>query len=58
MKGCVQWNMLYKRLSIQVFLARLASCGKLGLISNPQISSKLQNGINDPKGLENKIYTR
>ena len=21
------------------------------------LSSKLQNGINDPKGLENKIYT-
>ena len=28
-----------------------------GLISDPQISSTLQNGINDSKGLENKIYT-
>ena len=38
------------------FWARLASVGQLGLISDPK-SSKLQNGINDPKGLENKIYT-
>ena len=35
----------------------LASFGQLGFISDPQMSSKLQNGINDPKGLENKIYT-
>ena len=31
--------------------------GQTSLIIDPQISSKLQNGINDPKGLENKIYT-
>ena len=40
----------------RVFWDRLASFGPLGLISDPQISSKFQNGINDPKGLENKIY--
>ena len=34
----------------------LASFGQLGLISDPQVFLKLQNGINDPKGLENKIY--
>ena len=40
------------------FWARLATFGQLGLISDPQISSDLlQNGINDPKGLEKKIYT-
>ena len=38
------------------FWARLASFGQLGLISDPQIFSKLQNGINDPKGQENKNY--
>ena len=38
------------------FWARLASFGQLGLISNPQISSKSQI-LNDPKGLENNIYT-
>ena len=37
------------------FWARLAGFGQLGLISDPQISSKLQNGINNPKGLENKL---
>ena len=42
---------------VQVFWTRLASFGQLGLISDPQISSKLQNGINGPKGLENIIYT-
>ena len=42
---------------VQVFWARLACFGQLGLISDHQISSKLCNGINDPKGLENKIYT-
>ena len=39
------------------FYARLACFGQLGLISDRQIFSKLQNRINDPKGLENKIYT-
>ena len=47
----------WKLLSVQVFRVRLVNFGKLGLISDPQISSKLQNRINDPKGLENKIYT-
>ena len=42
---------------VQVFWARLISFGRLSLISDPQTSSKLQNGINNPKGLENKIYT-
>ena len=41
---------------VRVFWARLACFGQLGLISDHQISSKLCNGINDPKGLENKIY--
>ena len=67
----VKFNMFHKRLSFEskdctkelklssvlVFWARLLSFGQLGLISEPQISSKLQNGINDPKGLENKIYS-
>ena len=39
------------------FWARLASFGQFGLISDPHIPPKLQNGTNDPKGLENKIYT-
>ena len=39
------------------FRAKLASFGQLGLISESQICSKLQNGINDHKGLENRIYT-
>ena len=43
--------------SVQVSWARLASFGQLGLFSDPQISSKFQNGINDPKRLENKICT-
>ena len=62
-------NMFYKRVILlkqglhkriencRVFYVRQASFGQLGLISDPQISSKLQNGINDPKGLENKLYT-
>ena len=50
---------LYHRaaISVQVFWARLASFGQCRLISDPQISSKLQHRINDPKGLENKICT-
>ena len=58
MEGCVQWNIFYKRVilwNVQVFWARLACFGQF--VSDPQISSKLQNGINDPKELENKIYT-
>ena len=47
----------WKLSSVQVFWARLSNFGQLGLISDPQIYSKLQNEINDPKGLENKIYT-
>ena len=42
---------------VQGFWARLDSFGQLGPISDPQIFSKLKNGINDPKGLENIIYT-
>ena len=34
----------------RVFWDRLASFSQLGLISDTQISSKFQNGINDPKG--------
>ena len=36
-------------------MAHRAACHTL--VSDPQISSKLQNGINDPKGIDNKIYT-
>ena len=42
---------------MQVFWARLASFGHLGLISDPLIDSKLHNETHDPKGQENKIYT-
>ena len=42
---------------MQVFLARLASFGHLGLISDPLIISKFLNESHDPKGQENKIYT-
>ena len=42
---------------VHIFWTRLACFGQLGLISDPQISQKLQNGFNDAKGLENKIYT-
>ena len=42
----------WKLLSVQIFWARLASFGQLGHISDPQISSKLPNGINDPRGLK------
>ena len=45
------------RFPLPVFWARLPSFGQLGLIGDPQISSKLKHRINDPKGLENKIYT-
>ena len=41
----------------RVFWDRLDSFGQLSLISDPQIPSKFQNGIDDPKGLENKIYS-
>ena len=41
----------------RIFWDRLDSFGQLSLINDPQISSKFQNGIDDPKGLENKIYT-
>ena len=43
--------------SVQVFWARLASFGHLGLISDPLIVSKFSNESHDPKGQENKIYT-
>ena len=41
---------------MQIFWARLASFGHLGLISNPLIVSKFHNETNDSKGPENKIY--
>ena len=50
MKGCVHWNMFYKKsyslkelktVECKVFWTRLASFGQLGLTSDPQISSKL-----------------
>lgn len=43
--------------SVQVFWDRIASFGQLDLISDPRLSSGLPNEINDPKALENKIYT-
>ena len=46
------WNQ-----SVHIFLARLASFGHLGLISDPLIVSKFHNETHDPKGQENKIYT-
>ena len=42
---------------MQVFRARLASFGHLGLTSDPLIISKFSNESHDPKGQENKIYT-
>ena len=42
---------------MQVFWARLASFGHLGVISDPLIISKFSNESHDPKGQENKIYT-
>ena len=39
------------------FWVGLANFGQKGLISDPKISSKLRNGINDPNGIENEIYT-
>ena len=42
---------------MQIFWARLASFGNLGLISDPLIVSKFHNETNDTKGQENKIYT-
>ena len=42
---------------MQVFWARLASFGHLGLTSDPLIISKFSNESHDPKGQENKIYT-
>ena len=42
---------------MNIFWARLASFGLLGLISDPPIVSKFHNELHDPKGQENKIYT-
>ena len=42
---------------MQIFWARLASFGQLGLISDPLIVSKFNNETHDPKGQENEIYT-
>ena len=46
-----------KNKSVQVFWARLASFGQLGLIIDPLIISMFPNETHDPKGQENKIYT-
>ena len=43
---------------MHIFWARLASFGHLGLISDPLIVSKFYNETHDPKGQENKIYTK
>ena len=43
--------------SVQVFWARLASFGHLGLISGPLIISKFPNETHDPKEQANKSYT-
>ena len=42
---------------MQVFWARLACFGHLGLISDPLIISKFSNESHDPKGQGNKFYT-
>ena len=42
---------------MQIFWARLASFGHLGLISDLLIDSKFPNENHAPKGQENKIYT-
>ena len=71
-QAVVKFNMFYKRLSFASidntknlktvectsFLGQTSYFRLLNLISGPQISSKLSNGINDPRGLENKIYTK
>ena len=43
--------------SVHIFLARQASFGHLGLISDHLIVSEFHNKTNDSKGQENKIYT-
>ena len=43
---------------MQVFWVIRASCGHLGLVSDPLIISKFSNKSHDPKGQENKIYTK
>ena len=50
--GSKDYTKELKTVECKVFWVRLASFGELGLISDPKISSKLQNGINDPKGLD------
>ena len=40
--------------SVQIFWARLASFGHLGLISDPLIVSNLRNETHDPKEQEKK----
>ena len=42
---------------MQIFLARLASFGNLGHISDPLIVSKFHNETHAPKGQDNKKYT-
>ena len=43
---------------MRIFWARIASFRHLGLISDPLIVSKFHNETHDPKGQENKIYTK
>ena len=43
--------------SVHIFLAREASFGHLGLISDPLIILKFHNETHVPKGQENKILT-
>ena len=43
---------------MHIFWARLASFCHLGFISDPLIVSKFDNESCDPKGQENKIYTK
>ena len=41
---------------MHIFLARLASFGHLGLISDPQIVLKFHNETHDPKGQEKNLH--
>ena len=42
---------------MHIFLARLASFGHLGIISDHLVVSEFHNETHDLKGQENKIYT-
>ena len=47
-----------RKCSLQIFWAIPASVSQTGLISDPLMVSEFHNGIHDPKGLENVIYTK